>query len=369
MDFLKSVTKDLEKSGIQVGSSEPPRYWFSTGNYVLNRIISGDFLKGIPQGRITAFTGPSGTGKSFLLGNAVREAQNEGAFIVVLDSENALDDNFMIGIGVDVTKNYYYVAVDTISQTKQVVSQVIKGFKKDHGNGSDAPKLMIVIDSLDMLMTETEEENFDKGISKGDMGQRSKQLKAMLREFVQAVKRPNINMIVTAQVYKNQDKLNGEGVWIVADAIKFSLSQVVLLTKLKMRDKSTRIVHGIFMKVEGYKTRFAKPFQTATLEVPYETGMDPYSGLLEVAVELGLVEKHGSRYAITSDEKTWYSKDFGKYAPEILREAEKLTNTFLDANIDENNDDVIAEIVKKQTPNKTKREQKHITKNASDKTQ
>jgi len=260
----------------------------------------------------------------------------------------------MKGIGVDVENDYYYVSVDTIPQTKQVVSQVIKGFKKEHGDGPDAPKLMIIIHSLDMLMTETEEENFAKGVTKGDQGQRNKQLKAMLREFVQAIKRPNINMIVTAQVYKNQDVRNGEGVWIVSDAIKFSLSQVVLLTKLKMRDKATRIVHGIFMKVEGYKTRFSKPFQTATIDVPYETGMDPYSGLLDVVAELGLVTKKGGWYSVTGEEKKWYAKDFHIYAERLLKEAEALSDVFLDAK-DETDEDV-----EKQETFKSKRAAKAI---------
>lgn len=353
MDFITSVSKDLVKAGIEVGSSEPPRYWFSTGNYALNRIVSGSLLRGIPQGRITAFTGPSGTGKSFLVGNAVREAQKDGAFIVVLDSENALDDGFMQSIGVDTDSDYFYVSVDTIPQTKKVISQVIKGFKKEHGEGPDAPKLLIVIDSLDMLMTETEEDNFDKGISKGDQGQRNKQLKAMLREFVQAIKRPNISMVITAQVYKNQDVKNGEGVWIVSDAIKFSLSQVLLLTKLKMRDKTTRVVHGILMKAEGYKTRFTKPFQTIALEVPYDTGMDPYSGLLGVAVDLGLIDKRGSRYAVTGEDITWYSKDFHKYAPDILLQAEAHSDKFLEADVSDTD-----ELMEKQTTSKSKRQNK-----------
>jgi len=134
MDFLKSVTKDLEKAGLQVGASEPPRYWFSSGNYVLNKIISGSFLKAIPQGRLLSFTGPSGAGKSFLACNAMREAQKAGAHIVVLDSENALDNDFVTSIGVDVNKNYNYVSVDTIPQVKKVVSAFITGYKKEYGN-------------------------------------------------------------------------------------------------------------------------------------------------------------------------------------------------------------------------------------------
>lgn len=336
MDFLSDFKKQLANAGFEEGSSKPPRYWYSTGNFVVNQILSGQFNRGIPQGRITGLTGPSGSGKSFVASNIIREAQKEGAHILVLDSENALDDDFVANIGVDPTTNYNYVAVDTIPQVQKVVSSFIGGYKKDYGDDPEnGPQVLIVIDSLDMLMTETEEENFDKGITKGDQGQRNKQLKAMLRQFVQAIKHYNIAMIVTAQVYKNQDVLNGEGVWIVSDAIRYSLSQIALLTKLKLRagEGADRSVAGIRMKVEGFKTRFTKPFQTVTIEVPYDTGMDPYNGLLDVAVDLGVVEKKGSRFAIKGSDESWYSKDFAKYADEVLKKCDALTDKFLDAQI------------------------------------
>jgi len=331
MNFIKGVTKDLEKAGLHVGASEPPRYWFSTGNYVLNKIISGSFHRGVPQGRIVSFTGPSGAGKSFLAANSMKEAQLAGAHVVVLDSENALDNDFVTAIGVDVENNYTYIPVDTIPQVKKVVSAVINGYKSEYGSDPDAPKLHIVIDSLDMLLTETEEEQFSKGVTKGDQGQRNKQLKAMLRSFVQALKRPNISMVVTSQVYKNQDVMNGEGVWIVSDAVKFSLSQIIMLTKLKLKEKDSRDVKGIRMKTEGYKTRFTRPYQTVTIEVPYEDGMDPYNGLLAVAVELGVCTKKGSRFAMAGEDNTWYSKEFSKYASDVLVKCEALSNQFLDA--------------------------------------
>lgn len=335
MDFLKDVSKNLEKSGISVGASEPPRYWTSFGNYVLNKIISGSFLKGVPQGRLLGLTGPSGAGKSFIAANAMREAQKEGAHLVVLDSENAMDDQFVSAIGVDPETDYTYVAIDTIPQAKKVVSSVIKGYKAEYGNDASAPKLLMVIDSLDMLMTETEQDHFDKGVTKGDQGQRNKQLKAMLREFVQAIKHLNISILVTSQVYKNQDVMNGEGVWIVSDAVKYSLSQILMLTKLKLKDTASRDIQGIRMMCEGYKTRFTKPFQKITIEVPYDTGMDPYNGLLDVAVEMGICVKKGSRYAIAGEEKTWYAKEFGDRAADVLVMCEEKREKFLDALIDE----------------------------------
>lgn len=331
MDFLDKVTKDLEKSGISVGSSQPPRYWITTGNHVLNKIISGSFNRGLPQGRMVSFAGPAQSGKSFLICNAMREAQAAGAMVVAVDSENALDDTFVASIGVDIDNNYHYTEANTIPETKKIVSAVIKGYKAEYGEDDpDAPKLFIAIDSLDMLMTETEETNFEKGVSKGDQGQRNKQLKQMLREFVQNIKHLNITIATTSQVYRNQDITNGEGVWMISDAIRYAPSQIVLITKLKL--KEGMVVEGIRMKCEGYKTRFTKPFQTVTLEVPYESGMDPYNGLLDVAADLGVVEKKGS-WKYFKEEK-WNSNGIPlEHVVDVLSECETLREQYLAARI------------------------------------
>jgi len=334
MDFLKEFNKEISKiQGIGT-SSLPPRYWYSTGNHVLNRIISGNFSNGIPQGRITDLAGSSGSGKSFVAANLVKSAQHQGAYCLVIDSENALDDDFMSKIGVNVDDGYKYVEVTTIAQVIDVVSKFIKGYRNAVGEDVNAPQVFILIDSLDMLMTETELATYEKGDQKGDFGQKSKQLKQMLRSFVHDIKKLNITMVVTSQVYKNQDVLNGEGLWIVSDAVKYACSQIILLSKLKLKDDSGKSgkFAGIRMKCEGYKTRFTKPFQTITVEVPYETGMDPYSGLLDTAVGLGIVEKRGSRYAMANSDTTWYEKDWDPYIKEILDKAEAMSGGFLKVN-------------------------------------
>lgn len=335
MDFIKNFTKELDKMDGVGTSSLPPRYWYSTGNYVLNHIISGSYFRGIPQGRITDLAGPSGAGKSFITANLVAAAQREGASVLIVDSENALDDDFMRKIGVDVDRpDYFYTGVNTIPEASKVVSSFLKAYKDAEGEGEDAPQVLIVIDSLDMLMTETELDHFDKGVTKGDQGQKNKQLKAMLRTFVQAIKHLNVAMICTSQVYKNQDILNGEGVWIVSDAVKYAASQIVLIQKRKLKDdsKGAKIndVAGVRMICEGYKTRFTKPFQKVEIEVPYETGMDATSGLLEVAKSAGVVIQKGSRYSMAGSDDTWYSKDMDKYLDEILSKLEASDAAFLD---------------------------------------
>ncbi len=335
-DFLKGITKDLKKAGFVVGASEPPRYWFSTGNYVMNKILGGSYSRGIPQARVTGLVGASGTGKSFIACNIIREAQKDGAITVVLDSEHALDDDFVRSIGVDPdSENYIYIDINTISQCKRVVSKFTTDYKSEYGMDEDAQRILIVIDSLGMLMTDTETDNYAKGVSKGDQGQRSKQIKAMLREFVQAIKHTNISILVTDGVYKNQDLLNGEGLYIVNDAEKFSLSHIALLSRLKLKDKlDKKNVLGMRMKVEGYKTRFTQPYQTVTIEVPYETGMDPYNGLLDVAKNLNILTQKGAYYYLEGNDKGWLLKDgWDVHKAAILTACEARCDKFLDADI------------------------------------
>ena len=89
--FRKSVTKSI--GGISVGFESDPDTWISTGNYTLNYLISGDFNKGVPLGRVTMLAGESGSGKSLIAsGNIIKNAQDQGIFCIVFDSENALDE-------------------------------------------------------------------------------------------------------------------------------------------------------------------------------------------------------------------------------------------------------------------------------------
>ena len=89
--FRTALTKSI--SGMSAGFNDPTD-WISTGNYALNYLISGDFHKGVPMGKVTVFAGESGAGKSYICaGNIVEAAQDQGIFVVLIDSENALDES------------------------------------------------------------------------------------------------------------------------------------------------------------------------------------------------------------------------------------------------------------------------------------
>ena len=97
--FRKDLTKSI--SGMSTGFNDPTD-WISTGSYALNYLISGDFHKGVPLGKVTVFAGESGAGKSFICsGNLVKNAQAQGIYPILIDTENALDEKWLHALGVD----------------------------------------------------------------------------------------------------------------------------------------------------------------------------------------------------------------------------------------------------------------------------
>ena len=101
--FRKTLTKSID--GLGVGFNDPTD-WVGTGNYALNALISGDFHKGIPLGKVTVFAGESGAGKSYICSaNIVKNAQEQGIYVILIDSENALDEKWLHALGVDTSED------------------------------------------------------------------------------------------------------------------------------------------------------------------------------------------------------------------------------------------------------------------------
>lgn len=305
LGFLKDFRKTLEKQSLSTGIKKPLGWW-STGNLALNKALSGSFQRGIPVGRITLFAGPSGSGKSFISSNIMREAQRNGAHILVLDSENALDIEYLVKIGVDISEERLtYVAVDTIEDVNSACSEFFSMYEKEYVEGNKnvdietLPKVLIVLDSIAMLSTETEAENYDKsGTVKADQGIRSKRTKSMLRMILKKISRLPIAMVATDHVYP-QDIMLGDGPWAITNSTKFAASIIGIITKLKLKEDAE--VVGVRMRFETYKSRFAKIGTKVELEVPYNAGMAKTTGLIDLLEEKGLLKKDGNSKAIDID--------------------------------------------------------------------
>ena len=301
--FRNSLTKSIE--GMSSGFHDPTD-WVSTGNYALNYLISGDFKKGIPLGKVSVFAGESGSGKSYICsGNIVRHAQEQGIFVVLVDSENALDESWLHALGVDTSEEKLLkLNMAMIDDVAKTISLFMKDYKAM--DEKDRPKVLFVIDSLGMLMSPTELNQFDAGDLKGDMGRKAKALKALVTNCVNMFGSYNVGMVVTNHTYASQDMFDPDDKISGGSGFIYASSIVVAMKKLKLKEdedgNKTSEVHGIRAACKVMKTRYAKPFEGVQVKIPYATGMDPYSGLFDLFEGKGLLEKTGNRYQyITSD--------------------------------------------------------------------
>jgi len=303
LPFLAKFRREISKLENVNTDFSPPGKWYSTGNYALNRSLSGSYFKAIPQGRITAFVGPSAAGKSYIVCNGIREAQMVGDHALVLDSENALDPKFMSRVGINISEDALtYVQVVTIQDVTAVISEFFSHYDKAYGkNNKEAPGLYIVLDSLGNCLTDGENEKFDKGVQTGDQGQSAKNKKHLLRTLVSRLARYNATFVFTDQVYPQDPKM-GDGLWAVTNGVKYSASQIALLTKLKLKEEAE--VVGIMMRIETYKSRFVKPGTRIEVDIPYETGLSSTTGLLEAWEADGIITKEGFSFLVEINGET-----------------------------------------------------------------
>lgn len=327
--FRKSVTKSVP--GMSIGFRDPDT-WVSTGNYTLNKLISGSFKRGIPLGKVSVFAGESGAGKSyFVSGNIVKDAQRQGIFVVLIDTENALDSDWLTPLGVDVSEDKLLkLNVAMIDDVAKIINDFVKDYRDQYGamDVTERPKVLFVIDSLGMLMTPTETSQFEKGDLKGDMGRKAKALKALVTNCVNMFGDLNIGMVTTNHTYASQDMFDPDDKISGGSGFVYASSIVVAMKKRKLKEdehgNSTSDVNGIRAACKVVKTRYAKPFESVEVKIPYDTGMNPYSGLLEFFEKAGVVVKDGNKLRYTCQDgteikefrKNWTNEHFDRLMDE-----------------------------------------------------
>ncbi len=311
--FRKSLTKSID--GLGIGFNDPTD-WVSTGNYALNYLISGDFFKGVPLGKVTVFAGESGAGKSYICsGNLIRHAQDQGIFVVLIDSENALDKDWLMRLGVDTDESKLLklnmAMIDDVAKTINEFMKEYKSMPQD-----ERPKVLFVIDSLGMLLTPTDINQFEAGDLKGDMGRKPKALTALVRNCVNMFGSHNVGLVCTNHTYASQDMFDPDDKISGGQGFIYASSIVVAMKKLKLKEdedgNKVSDVLGIRSACKIMKTRYAKPFESVQVKIPYSTGMAPTSGLVDMFEKMGVLTKQGNKLQYVSRRTGEISAEFRK---------------------------------------------------------
>ena len=268
---------------------------------------------GIPRGRVTEIYGPEASGKTTICQHIVAEAQKAGGTAAFIDMEHALDPAYAARTGVDI-ENLLISQPDTGEQALEIAESLIRSGAVD----------VIIIDSVAALVPRAEIEG-DMGDS--HMGLMARLMSQALRKLSGAIRQTNTALVFTNQlrekigvVFGNPETTPG------GRALKFYRSVRLDVRRIQSIKSGTDII-GSRTRVRVVKNKVAPPFRTAEFDIMHDEGISKSGDLIDLAVELGVVDKRGSFYYYGDDLRIAQgrenAKDYLKENPDIAAEIEK----------------------------------------------
>lgn len=254
--------------------------YINTGNYLLNAQISGTLFGGYPNTRSFCLAGESGSGKTYLCMNFVREAQLKDYLVTYIDTEGALDSTDFPKFGCEL-EAINYKRIGSIDDLKFYVVDLIKT-KNEHPE----IKLALIVDSISLLENNKFKEDAEKGHSATDMGLRAKNLRAMFRAIGLDLSNAKIPFIFTSHISPSLDKYTQDSMG-GGKGPEYSASGILYMYKGNLwsddkdgekeaTDKKERTGTRVRSKVA--KSRLAKPVNIE-FHLSFIKGMNRYVGL------------------------------------------------------------------------------------------
>ena len=321
-DFLQTIIKDsgneyagLVEDGVE-GSDVTG--FVNTGSFAFNALLSGDIYGGIPDNKIVAIAGESATGKTYFALDVCKKflTDNEEAAVLYFDSEQAITSQMVVERGMD-PKRVAIFPISTVEdfrhQCIKIVDKVLELPKKER------KPMIIVLDSLGMLSTNKEMSDTAEGKDTRDMT-RAQLVKATFRVLTLKLGRAHIPLILTNHTYDvvgayipTKEMGGGSG-------LKYAASTIVYLSKKK--DKEGTDIIGNIIRCRLFKSRLTKENKQVEVQLNYNTGLNPYYGLVDIAVKYEIFKKLGTRIELPDGRKV-YEKQINKspeqyYTDEIL---------------------------------------------------
>jgi len=326
-DFLKQIIKEtgneyasLVSEGVEAGDVDT---FINTGSHIFNALLSGSIHGGIPSNKITALAGESATGKTFFVLGMVKHFldSNPDAGVIYFESESALTKQLIEDRGID-TERMIIMPVTTVQEFRTQSLTVLDKYIEQ--NEADRKPLLLVLDSLGMLSTTKEVEDTADGKETRDMT-RAQVLKAAFRVLTLKLGRAKVPMVITNHTYDvvgaympTKEMGGGSG-------LKYAASTIIYLSKKKDKDGSEVVGNIIHCKTQ--KSRLSKENMMVDVRLRYDTGLDKYYGLLDLAVKYGIFKQVSTRIELPDGSK--------QYAKSIYNEPEKYFTEDILEQIDE----------------------------------
>lgn len=306
-DLAKTLAESLNKKfdnavyvfdGDADGASV--RHWISTGSPMLDLAISNRPHGGLPCGRIIEVTGLEASGKSLVAAHALASCQKDGGVAVLIDTEWAIDENFLRAIGVDL-ETLISTHVDTIEGAFEMIESIIELVRK---SDKDKP-VCIVLDSIAGASTKTElEATFEK---QGYATDKSIIISQAFRKITNLIGREKICLICTNQLRQKMNAGLFEDPWISpgGKALAFHASVRIRLQskgQIKIQRNKKNVIIGIKTRAKVEKNRCGPPKRYADFDIFFDRGIDDTPSWLERLEAIKVLAKGtGGVYTLKED--------------------------------------------------------------------
>lgn len=333
-DAIKSIDKATGAEQLDESSYAEVKDFYDTGNFSLNRVLTGDIHKGIPAGRIVTLFGLSGSGKSMIAATTAAMAlKNDKLDVVyIFDSEGGTLVNIFKQYGVDMTK-IKHIPVASVEQcavkmlqTYDMLVQARRDYLKDPSD-NDNVRVMCILDSYGALATDKlMNDAVGKDKNAMDMGLGAKMKNNMMRGLMMRVVQSNATLLIVNHEYQDPGAMFASKVHNMAGGkgIEFASHVILQCEKLLIKATDTEFLTGdekddddvgFFkgnkIKFFTVKNRVCKPAYTATLFVDFNRGITKYEGLVEQAVKMGYLKEVRGGYecpTYNQDKKVTYKE-------------------------------------------------------------
>lgn len=279
-----------------------------TGSMMLDMALG---IGGVPKGRIVEIYGPESSGKTTVALSIVSQAQKLGGEVAFIDVEHALDPEYAKLLGVDID-SMLVAQPDSGEQALEIMEALVRS------NAID----VIVLDSVAAMVTKAE---IDGEMGDTHVGLLARLMSQAMRKLTAAISKSNCVAIFINQVrekigvmYGNPETTTG------GRALKF-YSSVRIEVRRGEALKSGSEIYGNRTKCKVVKNKVSPPFKECEFDIIYGEGISRVGEVLDLAVELGIVQKGGAWFSYNGNKLGQgrdNSKEFLKQNPEIMQEIE-----------------------------------------------